>query len=156
VINNTLYDNDTSATGSGEFQMQWNMADNIFANNIVYAGSRCLMTLIKSEVKSDQPTVNIDHNFYYCAYGSKASTWKEIDATVTGFEKYAQSSGNDRHSHFLDPHFVDAATKDFHLRSDSPAIAAGTTDGMPAGELDLEGSPRVKSGNIDIGCYQGR
>jgi len=22
------------------------------------------------------------------------------------------------------------------------------------GELDLEGSPRVKSGNIDIGCYQ--
>jgi hypothetical protein len=156
VINNTLYDNDTSATGSGEFQLQWNMADNIFANNIVYAGSRCLMTLIKSEVKSDQPPVNIDHNFYYCAYGSKASTWKEIDATVTGFEKYAQSSGNDRHSHFLDPHFVDAATKDFHLRSDSPAIAAGTTDGMPVGELDLEGSPRVKSGNIDIGCYQGR
>ena len=38
VVNNTLYDNDTSGTGSGEFQMQWNMADNIFANNIVYAG----------------------------------------------------------------------------------------------------------------------
>jgi hypothetical protein len=154
VINNTLYDNDTSATGSGEFQMQWNMADNIFANNIVYAGSRCLMTLIKSEVKSDQPPVNIDHNLYYCAAGSKASTWKDSAATVTAFEKYAQSTGNDRHSRFLDPHFVDAATKDFHLRSDSPAIAAGTTDGVPVGELDLEGSPRVKSGNIDIGCYQ--
>ena len=39
VVNNTLYDNDTSGTGSGEFQMQWNMADNIFANNIVYAGT---------------------------------------------------------------------------------------------------------------------
>jgi hypothetical protein len=25
---------------------------------------------------------------------------------------------------------------------------------VPVGELDLEGSPRVKSGNIDIGCYQ--
>ena len=93
VINNTLYDNDTSATGSGEFQLQWNMADNIFANNIVYAGSRCLMTLIKSEVKSDQPPVNIDHNFYYCAYGSKASTWKEIDATVTGFENMPSQAG---------------------------------------------------------------
>jgi hypothetical protein len=54
---------------------------------------------------------------------------------------------------FLDPHFADAP-KDFHLRSDSPAIAAGTTDGVPMGEMDLEGSPRVKSGNIDIGCYQ--
>ena len=41
VVNNTLYDDDTSGTGSGEFQMQWNMADNIFANNIVYAGPRC-------------------------------------------------------------------------------------------------------------------
>ena len=46
--------------------------------------------------------------------------------------------------------------EDFHLRADSPAIAAGTTDGVPVGELDLEGSPRVKSGNIDIGCYQRR
>ncbi|PYJ53928.1 MAG: hypothetical protein DME82_12900, partial [Verrucomicrobia bacterium] len=72
-----------------------------------------------------------------------------------GFEQYVQATGNDRHSRFLDPHFVDA-TKDFHLRSDSPAIAAGMTDGVPVGEVDLEGSPRVKSGNIDIGCYQSK
>jgi hypothetical protein len=153
MLNNTLYENDTSGTGFGEFQMQWNMADNTFSNNIVYAGSRCLMTLNKSEVKSDQPPVNIDHNLYYCASGSKASTWNDSAATVTGFEKYVQSTGNDRHSRFLDPHFVDAA-RDFHLRTDSPAIAAGTTNGVPVGELDLEGSPRVKSGNVDIGCYQ--
>jgi hypothetical protein len=97
--------------------------------------------------------VNIDHNLYYCAAGSKVSTWKDSGATVTGFENYVQSTGNDRHSRFLDPQLVDAA-QDFHLRADSPAIAAGTTDGVPVGELDLEGSPRVKSGNIDIGCYQ--
>ena len=42
------------------------------------------------------------------------------------------------------------------LRTDSPAIAAGTTDGVAVGELDLEGSPRVKSGKIDIGCYQNK
>ena len=133
--------------------MQWNMADNIFANNIVYAGADCLITLNKSQVDKQKPPVTIDHNLYYCASGSKASTWKEFAATVTGFEQYVQATGNDRHSRFLDPHFVDA-TKDFHLRSDSPAIAAGMTDGVPVGEVDLEGSPRVKSGNIDIGCYQ--
>jgi hypothetical protein len=154
VANNTLYENDTSGTGSGEFQMQWNMADNIFANNIVYAGPRCLITSNKSQVEKNQPPAAIDHNLYYCASGAKASTWKEFSATVTGFDKYVESTGNDRHSRFLDPHFADTATKDFHLRSDSPAIAAGTTDGVPVGELDLEGSPRVKSGNIDIGCYQ--
>jgi hypothetical protein len=98
--------------------------------------------------------VNIDHNLYYCASGSKASTWIEVAGTVTGFEKYVESTGSDRHSRFLDPHFVDTAAHDFHLQSDSPAITTGTTDGLPVGELDLEGSPRVKSGNIDIGCYQ--
>lgn len=155
VVNNTLYDDDTSATGSGEFQMQWNMADDIFENNIVYAGARCLITVNKSQVEKNHPPVTIDHNLYYCESGSKASTWKEASATVTGFDNYVQSTGNDRHSHFLDPHFVDAA-KDFHLRPHSPAIAAGTTDGVPVGEVDLEGLPRVKSGHIDIGCYQSK
>ena len=156
VVNNTLYENDRSGTGSGEFQMQWNMTDNIFANNIVYAGPRCLMTTSKSQVEKSHPPVTIDHNLYYCPSGSKASTWEESSAHLTGFEKYVQATENDRHSRFLDPHFVDAAANDFHLRSDSPAIAAGTTDGASVGELDLEGSPRVKSGNIDIGCYQSK
>jgi hypothetical protein len=156
VVNNTLYDNDTSGTGSGEFQMQWNMADDIFANNIVYAGFRCLITLNRSHVEKQKPPVAIDHNLYYCASGASASTWAGASATVAGFDKYVESTGNDRHSRFLDPHFVDAATRDFHLRSDSPAIAAGTADGVPVGEIDLEGSPRVKAGNIDIGCYQRR
>ena len=154
VVNNMLYENDTSRTGSGEFQMQWNMADNVFANNVVYAGADCLIAVNKSQVEKQQPPVTIDHNLYYCASGSKASKWEQFPARVTGFDNYVRLTGNDRHSRFLDPHFVDAAANDFHLRSDSPAIAAGTTDGVPVGELDLEGSPRVRSGKIDIGCYQ--
>ncbi len=154
VVNNTLYENDTSATGSGEFQMQWNMADNRFENNIVYAGPRCLFTLTRSQVDKSQPAAVIDHNLYYCASGATASKWAGASGTVTGFDKYVESTGNDRHSRFLDPHFVDPAAKNFHLQSDSPALAAGTTDGVAAGELDLDGSPRVKSGSIDIGCYQ--
>ncbi|HET6176698.1 MAG TPA: right-handed parallel beta-helix repeat-containing protein [Candidatus Sulfotelmatobacter sp.] len=156
VVNNTLYENDTSATGSGEFQMQWNMADNSFENNIVYAGPRCFITLNRSQVDKNKPPAIIEHNLYYCASGAQASTWAGASATVTGFDKYVEATGNDRHSHFADPRFVDPGTNDFHLRSDSPALAAGTTEGVPVGELDLEGWPRVKSGKIDIGCYQGR
>jgi hypothetical protein len=134
--------------------MQWNMADNVFANNIVYAGPRCLITLNKSQVDKNQPSAAIDHNLYYCASGAKASAWAGASASVTGFDKYVESTGNDRHSRFLDPRFVDTAVKNFHPQSDSPALAAGTTDGVPVGELDLDGSPRVKSGKVDIGCYQ--
>jgi len=154
VVNNTLYDNDTSGTGSGEFQMQWNMADNIFANNIVYAGARCLISVNKSQVDKNRPPVAIDHNLYYCASGEKASTWKSVSATTTGFDEYVQATGNDTHSRFLDPLFIDAAAHNFHLQSDSPAIAAGTTDNLPLGERDLDGSSRVKSGKVDLGCYQ--
>jgi hypothetical protein len=154
VVNNTLYENDTSATGSGEFQMQWNMADNVFENNIVYAGPRCLMILNKSQIDKNRPPAIIDHNLYYCASGAQASTWAGASTTVTGFDKYVEATGNDRYSHFSDPHFVARAKNDFHLQSDSPALAAGTTDNIPMGERDLERSPRVKSGKIDIGCYQ--
>src|ERR1700722_14553656 len=112
VVGNTLYDNDTAGTGSGEFQMQYNMEDDAFKNNIVYAGSRCLITLNKSQAEKQKPSVAIDHNLYYCASGANTSTWKESTATVTGFEPYVQSTGNDRHSRFLDPHFVDAAAND--------------------------------------------
>ncbi|HLX84083.1 MAG TPA: right-handed parallel beta-helix repeat-containing protein [Terriglobales bacterium] len=155
VINNTLYENDTSATGSGEFQMQWNMADNIFQNNIVVAGPRCLLTLTKTQVdnKNQLPAI-IDHNIYYCASGAQASTWAGAAATVTGFDKYVESSGNDRSSRFSDPRFVDPAKNDFHLRSDSPALGTGTKDSVPVGELDLDGFARVKSEKIDVGCYQ--
>src|SRR4051794_19002575 len=154
VVNNTLYDNDTSATGTGELQMQWNMTDNLFANNTVYAGPRCLVTLIKSQVEAGKPPATIDHNLYYCASGAKASTWANVSATLTGFDKYVETTGNDRHSHFSDPRFVDPARNDFHLQFNSPALASGTPEEIPMGELDLEGSPRMKSGKIDIGCYQ--
>src|SRR5580704_4127354 len=154
VVNNTLYENDTSATGSGELQMQWNMADNIFQNNIVYAGPRCLLVLNKSQVDKSQPPATVDHNLYHCVSGPQASTWAGASATVTGFDKYVESTGNDRHSRFSDPRFVDPAKNDFHLRADSPALTAGTIEGVPVGELDLEGERRVKSGKIDIGCYQ--
>ena len=154
VVNNTLYNNDTAGTGSGEFQMQWNMADDRFENNIVYAGTRCLLVLNRSQIDNTQPPNTVDHNLYYCVSGTRASKWAGASATVTGFDEYVQLTGNDRHSSFSDPLFIAPAKKDFHLGSGSPATGVGTHAGLPVGDVDLDGSTRVTSGKIDIGCYQ--
>ncbi|MBS1851154.1 MAG: right-handed parallel beta-helix repeat-containing protein [Acidobacteria bacterium] len=154
VLNNTLYQNDTSNTGSGEFQMQWNMADNIFANNLVYAGPRCLLSLTKTKFDKDHPPALLDHNLYFCDKGAQASTWTGASESVTGFDRYVSGTGNDAHSRFLDPHLVDPTADNFHLQPGSPAIAAGAVQDWPVGDLDLDGMPRVHAGKLDIGCYQ--
>jgi hypothetical protein len=158
VINNTLYGNDTADTGSGEFQMQFNMTNNVFENNIVYAGSRCLMTSSKSgPVDSHTPAVSIDYNLYYCVSGAETSKWGWHPASYTGFINYVRTTGNDQHSRFADPRFVDPSKNDYHVQSGSPAISAGTAAGAPAvGTEDLDGGARKHGSQIDAGCFERR
>jgi hypothetical protein len=155
LVNNTLFGNDTANTGSGEFQMQFKMKNNVFENNIVFAGTRCLMTASKSgRVDETTPTVSMDHNLYYCAAGAEASKWGWYPASYSGFAGYVKASGMDQHSRFADPRFVDPSKNDFHLQTDSPAIDAGTNAGSPVGEQDLDGRARMNGSKIDGGCYQ--
>ena len=61
--------------------------------------------------------------------------------------------GYDAHSLISDPAtlFVDPANHNFHLKSTSPAINAGTT--LTEVVDDLENYPRT-AGSYDIGCYE--
>jgi hypothetical protein len=137
--------------------MQFNMTNNVFENNIVYAGSRCLMTSSKSgPADRNTSTVSIDYNVYYCAAEGDASKWAWYPASYTGFTEYAGASGNDRHSRFVDPLFVDPSNNNFHLQAASPAIRAGTPAGVAVvGEHDLDGRARIHRSNVDAGCYEG-
>jgi len=51
-----------------------------------------------------------------------------------------------------DPLFVAPDLADFRLRSGSPCIDAGTTDGVPA--YDIEGNPRPIGEGVDMGAYE--
>lgn len=55
-----------------------------------------------------------------------------------------------------DPKFIAPGIGDYHLCADSPAIDSGDPAyADAAGDVDLDGKPRVQNGRIDRGCYEG-
>jgi hypothetical protein len=52
-----------------------------------------------------------------------------------------------------EPAFMNLASGDFHLQSDSPCINAGKNSYVTCTN-DFDGNPRVKGGTVDIGAYE--
>ncbi len=158
IVNNTLYKNDMWHSGTGEFQMQFHMRNNIFKNNILYVGESGRVMLSRSgRVQPNIPTVTLDDNIYYFPDGPSAVKWSFDDKNYSSFKDYVQATGNDRDSKFADPEFVDPSTNNFQLQSDSPALGSGVNLGPAVvGLLDIDGNPRCRRDKIDIGCYEMR
>jgi hypothetical protein len=156
IVNNTLYKNDTEGTGTGEFQMQFYLRNNIFKNNIIYVGqSGRALNSRSSREEPGIPTVTMDHNLFYYTDGPSAVKWSFDSKDYASFAQYRNATGNGKHSVFADPQFVDPSANNFHLRSDSPARNAGDNSGSSiVGAKDLDGHPRIRGGKIDIGCYE--
>jgi hypothetical protein len=151
IVNNTLYKNDGKNTGSGEFQIQFHATNNVFENNIVYAGSQGLV--INSYTKSTANPADVDYNLYYSAAGS--TTWLWVGKTYNGFTAYQTGTGKDPHSNYVDPLFVNNATPDLHVQPTSRAVNTGINLGFAiVGATDYAGNPRVQGSNIDIGGYE--
>ncbi len=147
IINNTLYHNDKLQSGNGELMLQYNVLRNRIEDNIFYANEQALF--ISNEYTENEGNV-VDYNLYFSPSGADASTWQWKTTSYTGFAAYRQATGNDAHSLFADPRFVNASAMDWHLQTSSPAIDAGVLLTI-TGELDHDGEPRVQ-GAVDIGA----
>jgi Right handed beta helix region len=156
IVNNTLDKNDTWKTGQGEFLMQFYMRNNVFKNNIVYVGEHGRALASRSgRMDGNTPTVALDHNIYYFPSGPKAAKWTYDQKDFSTFEEYVSATGNDQNSRFADPRFSDTACNNFHLEPDSAARNGGDNLGTPiVGDQDLDGQPRLRGTQIDVGCYE--
>jgi hypothetical protein len=150
IVNNTLYQNDSLMTGSGELLMQFDTRDNVIENNIFYANPQGLLI---ANPYAENSGNRIDHNIYFSPGGPDGSTWQWKGVPYASFDAYRKASGNDRHSVFVDPEFVNPQEGDFQLKPTSPAIDTGAFL-LQAGARDLSGLGRAENGSIDVGAYE--
>jgi hypothetical protein len=99
----------------------------------------------------------LDYNDYYNTAGT-SSLFDWQGKTINGFAAYQSASGQEAHSKFADPLYVNVTTTPYNvdLASGSPAINAGTNLGVnTVGVLDYAGNARVNgSGQINMGAYE--
>jgi hypothetical protein len=153
VVNNTLYENDGKRTGSGEFQIQYHATNNTFMNNIVYSTKQGL--LVNNYTNSTSDPASLDYNLYFSAGAAKNATFKWVGKKYIGFAAYQAGTGNDSHSNYADPVFLNGMTPDLQVEPNSPAVNAGINLGAQiVGTEDFAGNPRVQGANIDIGAYE--
>ena len=170
IVNNSLYDNDTKKTGSGEFQIQYRATGIVFENNIVDAGAQGLF--IHGYVAGSGVTAN--YNDYYTA--GKATTFELNNKTYATFAAYQAATQQDSNSVFAKPDYTTlpactstkesspptpvttcSPTPNFDLSAGSPALNTGNAGLGSAdfGTVDFNGNPRVNSkGEINIGAYE--
>jgi hypothetical protein len=170
IVNNSLYDNDTHKTGSGEFQVQYRATGILFENNIVYAGAQGLFIHDFTTTSS----VTADYNDYYTTSSTKTFLWN--NKTYTSFASYQSGTGQDSHSLFVSPSYIAAPTctstqysspptpitsctptPNFDIPTTSPAENTGNASLGSAdfGTVDFNGNARVNSsGQINMGAFE--
>jgi hypothetical protein len=154
IVNNSLFEDDTKNTGSGEFQVQYYATNNVFENNIVYATSQGLF--VNNYTNSEASPVAIDYNIYYSSVSMSSADFLWDGQNENGFAAYQTASGQDAHSQYANPDYVSLTTPNLDIQANSPAVGAGINLGSTiVGTVDYAGNPRVSAANtINIGAYQ--
>ena len=153
IVNNSLLQNDTKNTGSGELQVQYYATNNAFENNIVYATSQGLF--INNYTNSEPSPVTANDNLYFSPLSESSANFVWNGTNYTGFTGYQTGAGEDGHSLYADPQFLSLTTPNLQVQPSSPAVNAGTNLGAAIeGPVDFADNSRVQGANIDIGAYE--
>lgn len=152
-LNNTLIQNDTTNSWTGDILVQ-QAHDNVVKNNIIYTSSQNI-PMTNPFGTSSSYNNTFDYNLYFTPGGASNSTWNWNNRDYTGLAAFRAASGQDAHSVFADPMFINLSIFDIHLQSASPAIDAGDPAYIPASsDKDLFGNARIFGIATDIGAFE--
>jgi Protein of unknown function (DUF1565) len=149
VVNNTLVNNDTLHTGSGEILLQFQVYDSLILDNVVVANDQAI--LMANPYTENAGNVVDANDWWVSGARPSAATWQWKNVTYDSFGAYRRGTGNDAHGLFANPRLGPGG----RLLPGSPAIDAGI-DTPLAGATDLYGAPRRQGRAIDIGAVESR
>ncbi|HEY2345888.1 MAG TPA: right-handed parallel beta-helix repeat-containing protein [Xanthomonadaceae bacterium] len=155
IVDNTLFENDTRKSGSGEFQIQFHATNNVFEDNILYANAQGLV--VNSFVAASAAPATMDYNLYDASTGTAHAQWVWKNKTYTTLPAFRTVSGGEANGLLADPKFtsIAASSLDLHLATSSPGIDSGDDLGLAGvGLFDFAGDPRLAGAGIDRGAYE--
>jgi len=148
-IANTIVGNDTLRGGYAQVGVNY-AEDNLIADNIIAATTE---PIILDSAGAGNVRNRFDFNLYDAPGGAGRAVFHWNDATYTGFDGYRRETGQDSHSQFANPRFVDAAAHDYHLARNSPAIGTGRSGPGWSEPTDFDGLSRPHGRPPDIGAF---
>jgi hypothetical protein len=157
--NNTAYHRPTGSAGHGFASQQYNgvskWRNNLCDGYSAVSGPNCF------GISGTSPVVDIDYNVYHvsgsCGVGTGSTTLSDWQTAISTDARF--TPGKETHSVSSDPLFTNAATGDFTLLPNSPAIHAGTRvtgvhdTGLSIGYVPVT-VPEFWWNNPSIGAYE--
>ena len=165
AISNTLYDNDTTGTGGGQFSIQENVSNITIQRNLMASTAGFAQFVLKTSTTGSIAAGAIDRNFYKGSVGGDIEFyWNNVAYTTFATWRAAAGLSKDANSTFTTGviGLVNAAPTsaspagDFAITRTSPLRDVGDTAGAPftpaVGEKDFFGKNRVSNHRVDIGA----
>jgi hypothetical protein len=154
IVANTLYDLGMGVRYENGTGMR--LTDNILAN--MSGGPHIEISGGSGATAGNSSS---EYDLFYQAGGSIRISWG--GRTFNTIPLFRAASGTGDHDLEADPRFVNANAGDFHLRSDSPAVNAGTIPDVYSTfrsrygldiQVDYDGTPRPLGSRHDIGAFE--
>jgi hypothetical protein len=120
--NNTLVENDSLNQGYGEIYLQNNTHDNKIVNNIIYTNAQ---KIVMYKINKSGTGNVIDYNLVYSPGGVSGTNWSWESKNYNSWSAYTAGTGNDNHSIFAQPLFVDKLNNDYRLQLTSSGYGGG-------------------------------
>ncbi len=142
------------------FQIDAETSDFYIMNNVFYEASSAGLYVLRY---SDLDSLTLDYNAWYQTLTDTLIDIKWGTATINAysmseFADYQNTYQQDLNAIVQHPEFVDVNNEDYQLLYTSPCVNSGTPDttGIPVGEYDFNGNPRIQGDplRIDIGCIE--